>query len=142
MKPILSRFCEIYVSEPIVNGNIINLYKFNLNKTFDFSDFKVQREDWLKKEILKNLNEKSSIQVVKDFCLKLYEKGYSGLDVINLVENQKFLENKLDFDKRYELLLCFNRIKKEFRNEKLLMFFIFNFIFLDSVTPLENISFL
>jgi DNA polymerase III delta prime subunit len=32
LKPILSRFCEIYVPEPLVNGEIINLHKYNLNK--------------------------------------------------------------------------------------------------------------
>jgi len=30
MKPILSRFCEIYVPEPVIKGNIINLYQYKL----------------------------------------------------------------------------------------------------------------
>ena len=38
MKPILSRFCEIYVPEPIINGNIINLYKHNLNEVFKMNN--------------------------------------------------------------------------------------------------------
>ncbi len=38
MKPILSRFCEIYVPEPIVNGKLINLYKYNLNNVFDMKE--------------------------------------------------------------------------------------------------------
>ena len=45
-------------------------------------------------------------------------------------------------EKRYELLICFNRVRKEFRNEKLLMLFILNFIFLSSELSLENISFM
>jgi hypothetical protein len=40
------------------------------------------------------------------------------------------------------LLLCFNRVRKEFRNEKILMLFIVNFIFLSSEMSLENISFM
>ena len=32
LKPILSRFCEIYIPEPIVNGLIVNLYKYNAIK--------------------------------------------------------------------------------------------------------------
>jgi replication factor C small subunit len=32
LKPILSRFCEIYVSSPILKGKEINLYKYNLNE--------------------------------------------------------------------------------------------------------------
>jgi len=40
------------------------------------------------------------------------------------------------------LLICFNRVRKEFRNEKLLMLFILNFIFLSSELSLENVSFM
>ena len=43
MKPILSRFCEIYVPEPIINGEMINLYKYNLNKVFKTKEIKINR---------------------------------------------------------------------------------------------------
>jgi len=45
-------------------------------------------------------------------------------------------------ERRYELLMAFNRARKEFRNEKLLILFILNFIFLSSELSLENISFM
>jgi len=77
-----------------------------------------------------------------NLCAKLYEKGYSGLDILNLLENPKFMETNITEEKRFELLLCFNRVRKEFRNEKLLMLFIVNFIFLSSEMSLENISFM
>ena len=70
------------------------------------------------------------------------EKGYSALDILSLLENPKFLENSINSEKRYELLICFNRVRKEFRNEKLLILFILNFIFLSSEMSLENISFM
>ena len=73
---------------------------------------------------------------------KLYEKGYSGIDIMNLLENPKFLESYITVLKRYELLLTFNKVRKEFRNEKLLMLFMLHFIFLSSVLSLENISFM
>ena len=75
-------------------------------------------------------------------CVKLYEKSYSGLDIMNLLENSKFLEGNITLEKRYELLITFNRVRKEFRNEKLLILFILNFIFLSSELSLENISFM
>jgi hypothetical protein len=75
-------------------------------------------------------------------CTKLYEKAYSALDIINLLENTKFLDNLLTIEKRYELLICFDRVRKEFRNEKLLILFILNFVFLSSELSLENISFM
>jgi hypothetical protein len=77
-----------------------------------------------------------------NICVKIYEKGYSALDIMNLLENTKFLEGTITIEKRYELLLCFNRVRREFRNEKLLILFILNFIFLSSELSLENISFM
>jgi GTPase SAR1 family protein len=142
MKPILSRFCEIYVSEPIINGQITNLYKHNINEIFKMRDIKLQRLDALKKEILKSVNQYSSINDIILFCSKLYEKGYSALDILALLENSKFLEDIINPEKRYELLICFNRVRREFRNEKLLILFILNFIFLSSELCLENISFI
>jgi DNA polymerase III delta prime subunit len=142
MKPILSRFCEIYVSEPVINGNIINLYQYNLNELFKMKDIKTQRLEWLKKELLKTINKKITVEDLMLLCVKLYEKAYSALDILHLLETPKFLENNMSTEKRYELLICFNRVRKEFRNEKLLMLFILNFIFLSSELSLENISFM
>ena len=142
MKPILSRFCEIYVPEPVINGAIVNLYKYNLNNLFNMKDVKMARLEALKKELLKTVNKKITIDKLMGLCSKLYEKGYSGLDIIQLLENHKFLETSLSVEKRYELLIAFNRVRKEFRNEKLLILFILNFVFLSSELSLENISFM
>jgi len=142
MKPILSRFCEIYVPEPVLNDKIINLYQYNLNNIFNTVDIKQHRVEWLKKELLKSVNSKITLDDLIIFCIKLYERAYSGLDIINLLENGKFLDSILSIEKRYELLICFNRVRKEFRNEKILILFILNFIFLSSELSLENISFM
>jgi len=142
MKPILSRFCEIYVPEPVLNGQIINLYKYNLNEIFNMNDIKTHRYESLKKDILNSISKKTNIKELMDFCTKIYEKGYSALDILTLLENPKFLQGIISDEKRYELLICFNRVRREFRNEKLLFLFILNFIFLSSELCLENISFM
>jgi DNA polymerase III delta prime subunit len=142
MKPILSRFCEIYIPEPVINNNIINLYQYNLNEVFKMKDIKIQRLEWLKKELVKSVNKKINLEDLMSICNKLYEKAYSALDIMNLLENTKFVEGLISTEKRYELLICFNRVRKEFRNEKLLILFILNFIFLSSELSLENISFM
>jgi len=142
LKPILSRFCEIYVPEPLYNGKIINLYKYNLEQTFFLQDVKKSRTDWLKKELGKSVLQTTTIQKLMTLCTKLYEKGYSGLDILNLLENTNFLENQISQEKRYELLIAFNRVREEFRNEKLLILFILNFVYLSSELSLENISFM
>jgi hypothetical protein len=142
LKPILSRFCEIYVPEPLYNGKIINLYKYNLEKTFFLQDVKKTRTEWLKKELGKSVLQTTTIQKLMTLCSKLYEKGYSGLDILNLLENTNFLETQINQERRYELLIAFNRVREEFRNEKLLILFILNFVYLSSELSLENISFM
>lgn len=142
LKPILSRFCEIYVPEPIYNGNNINLYKYNLDKTFKLDDVKNHRIEWLKKEILKiKIMKQITYKQLILFSTKLYEKGYSGLDLIQLIENNNIFTN-LSEKKKYELLFAFNKVRKELRNEKLLIMFIMNFLFLSLDCSLENISFM
>jgi len=137
LKPILSRFCEIFVPEPEVNNQPINLYKYNIENTFNLNDIKEKRIDWLKKELIKNCNILNENQLI-NFSSKIYEKGYSALDIIKLIEDEQI---KLSQDKKYELLLTFNKIKKEFRNEKLLIMFILNFAYMDTDYSLQNISF-
>jgi Cdc6-like AAA superfamily ATPase len=141
LKPILSRFCEIYVPEPIYNGNTINLYKHNLKETFKLDDLKCQRAEWLKKELSKSMIKNMPYSNLMQICKKLYEKCYSGLDIIHLLENHNNFTN-LDIQKRYELLITFNKVRKEFRNEKLLIMFILNFLYLSLDVSLENISFM
>jgi DNA polymerase III delta prime subunit len=139
LKPILSRFCEIYVSEPEYNGKIINLYKYNIEETFKLTNIKTQRDEWLKKEINKINKETTTNETLQKFVTKIYEKAYNALDIIKLIEDGHFL---LDDEKRYGLLVAFNKIRKEFRNEKLLMMTVMNFTFIDKETSLENITFI
>jgi DNA polymerase III delta prime subunit len=137
LKPILSRFCEIYISEPEYKGKIINLYKYNLDETFKLTNIKNSRAEWLKKELQKPITLETDLIA---FVGKLYEKGYSALDLIKLLEDGSAIQ--MDDNKRYELLIAFNKVRKEFRNEKLLILFILNFTFLDITTNLDNISFM
>jgi DNA polymerase III delta prime subunit len=146
LKPILSRFCEIYVPEPECNKEIVNLYKYNINEIFKMNEIKAQHLDKLKKTIEKTMgngsNTKISLNDLIIFSLKLYEKSYSAMDIIELLETNKLLIEKITNEKKYELLITFNKVRKEFRNEKLLILFILNFLFLSLDFSLENISFM
>jgi DNA polymerase III delta prime subunit len=144
LKPILSRFCEIYVPEPEYNNKIINLYKYNIDEIFKMSEIRTQHLDKLKKYIEKTMvtaTKTNNLSTLITHSLKLYEKGYSATDVIELLETNKLI-HKLTNEKKCELLIAYNKVRKEFRNEKLLMLFIFNFLFLSSELSLENISFM
>ena len=77
-------------------------------------------------------------QDLMELAKVLYEKGYSGLDLMKYIEQLKTLDEM----KKYQMLLVFNKVKKEFRNEKLFILFILNFMLLRSEYDLENISFM
>ena len=141
LRPILSRFCEIYISEPEFKGKPINLYKYNLEETFKLTDIKLHRNEWLKKELNKCQSENKKLTEIEllGFVTKLYEKAYNALDIIKLIEDGF---TNITTEKRYELLIAFTKVKKEIRNEKLLLLFILNFIYFDKTAILENMSFM
>jgi hypothetical protein len=137
LKPILSRLCEIFVYEPIINEKKVNLHKHNIQLTFHVPETAEKKMfKWFDK-IFQSL-QTDTYQELIEMATLLYEKGYSGLDLMKYIEQSKTID-KL---KKYQLLLVFNKIKKEFRNEKLFILFILNFMLLRSDYDLENISFM
>jgi len=132
LKPILSRFCEIFIPTPELPKNINNLHEYHLENNFKESKLIKQ-----KKIKFKSLIEKSEKDKIWENAEKLYEKGYSGLDLIEYIKDLK-----IDEGKKYEYLVFIQKIKKEFRDEKLLMMCILNFLLIRSDYNLENISFM
>lgn len=143
LKPILSRFAEIYVPQPMVDGEQVNLYNYNLDKQYNTPINNVNKLTWLKKKISLFIQSKSESGVleVMSMSAKIYEKGYSGLDIIKLIENG-YLIKKCNTEKMDAMLFNFNKIRKEFRNEKMIIMFMLNFLVLCSNINLENISFM
>jgi DNA polymerase III delta prime subunit len=149
LKPILSRCCEFYIPQPLINKrekgekgeneDTANLYRYNLNETFKMTDVKTQQTEWLKKYIDKCMSTKVKVDDLIEISTKLYEKGYSGLDLMTLLESNFF--KNITENKRFEFLFHLSKIKKEFRNEKIFMLFILNLLFLNPEASLENISF-
>jgi hypothetical protein len=103
--------------------------------------YKQQRITWLKKELTKRINTTIDPCKLILFITKLYEKAYCGLDLITALEDTTVAPHLLP-EKRYELLFHFSRVRKEFRNEKLIMWFVLYFAYLSSNVSLENISFM
>ena len=134
LKPILSRFCEIYVPYPKINGVSTNLHIHYINTRVNISTYENERIKWLQKTMTDSKKKISYIDIIS-LADKMYNKGYSGLDIINyLNKNSTF-----DLGRKYDFLMCINKIKKEFRNEKMIMFFILSFILIRSDITLENL---
>lgn len=162
LKPILSRFCEIYVSEPVIHNCITNLHSHSLNCTYGaaFKEYDNKHNMYLKTNLnkfIKNISSKNAsqnenvddnnknnknkdfkLQECMSFIIKMYVKGYSSIDFIYYIERNV----NIDDLKKYEYLITFQKIKREFRNEKLLMLFILYFLVFRTELTLENISFI
>jgi len=154
LKPILSRFCELYVYEPKIKDKVVNLHQISVNNTFLIKTVKNHTKNIFLKKIINDFNENNVCTTdnsnnntvindeitnkIKNITSDLYEKGYSGLDIISYLENNDVFEPI----QRYQMILLFNRVKKDFRNEKLFILFMLNFILLRSNYDLENISFM
>lgn len=117
MKPILSRFCDIYV-----HSNV-NFYQKQLNETFSLESYKNSRIDSLKKELKQDIN-------FYELSEKLYEKGFSCLDILKYIE-------KKEITNKDEIIFFFNKIKRDIRSERFLMMFLLQV--LSSKVELKNV---
>ena len=82
------------------------------------------------KKNLCNLDDINNFELTE----KLYNKNINYLDLIDYIKL-----NIIDNDFKYTFLLVIQKIKKEFRDEKLLILFILNLLKFRSYDDLENI---
>lgn len=163
LKPILSRFCDIYIPPPVIFGvsaqngagadTPVNLHTYFADQACDTHKIIKAREYPLSELIqihpsyllgpsddgggLASPTREEYVKIL-DLSVLLYEQGYSALDVIDFVHSYP---NMIEL-KRYELLIMFDKVRKEFRNEKLLLLYLLHFIVFRCKMSLENISFM
>jgi DNA polymerase III delta prime subunit len=139
LQPILSRFCEIYVNEYIKDGKIYNLEKLKMEELENLL---------IDKSLLDNLNNKMlelielkesneiNLKTINNYSQYFYENGVTCLDLINNYKKQN-IDSEHD---KSELLIIFDKIRTEFRYEKLLMLLILKIIFFRSKDDLKSIT--
>jgi hypothetical protein len=161
LKPILSRFCDIYIAPPVISGvpgtsPPVNLHSYFADQACDTNKIMKAREPHTLESLIQihpsfiagtgaGTGTDDSVAPTReeyikilDLSLSLYEQGYSALDVIEFVHTYPGMIEL----RRYELLIMFDKVRKEFRNEKLLLFFFLHFIVFRCKMSLENISFM
>lgn len=117
LNPILSRFCAIYVPEYRVDGKIVNLHRHFLQKKYDF-DHSGRKTD-LNAKMTQYFadNTEGSPPKISELASNLYENGYSCIDVI------EWIDENIDPVKRSKITMEFHKIRKEYRCEKMLIFY-------------------
>ena len=134
LKPITSRFCNIYLPNPTIKNEQINLHKYNKNDVYK-DNYREKRKKKLINLIKKNKYYETIVELNK-FSNKLYEMGYSGIDIIELIKTNVILKKDTN---KYLKMVYFDKIRLEYRNEKLFMLIVLYFSFMRKKLSLENI---
>jgi len=147
LKPILSRFCEIYVPD---KNHGFTLHTLHINNTYGLQNVKRERRMQQLMPIFQDIIVKDTPITLKydykffmNLSNRLYEEGVSCLDILQFFEED--ISASLDDKFREEMIrvhFCFDKIKSEFRCEKMLMMYLFDYMFLRSDRSLKNVSFL
>jgi len=111
LNPILSRFCDIYVPEYAEN-----LHQYHLNTVFPF------RQETSQIISEKLLETSYTTTELMEIAHELYEMGVSCLDLMAWAKTRTEQEYT-------EITMCFYTVKSQFRNEKLLMTYMLDFMF-------------
>jgi len=132
LNPILSRFCEIYIPEYIDGeGKVQNLHQVHLaarmGPVIDRSDWFTSRFDGICTTANTNTNTNINQKLV-DIATDAYEAGLSCLDLIQWIRNS----DKWSEMQKIDTAICFQKIKAEYRCEKLLMLYILDFLLMSN----------
>jgi len=135
LNPILSRFCEIYVPEYMKNGIHVNLHQYAINENYCIS-YRENPCTWLHTIITEYVDNSPTHLTTINICNKIYEKGLTCIDLITWIQNTDSLDNLL----KAKAIVCFDNIRKEYRHEPMLLFYLLEFLYLRPNKDLKSIT--
>lgn len=111
LRPILSRFCDIYVYYPMINDKPTNLHIYlkNHEQNNDYNKFYKNHISQFNRLIIKCSNPDTDLFEIID---NMYNKGYSCYDIVN------------HYKTPHNIKMLYYSIKNHHKNEKLLMYYI------------------
>jgi len=132
LNPILSRFCEIYVP------TMMNLHKYSIEQTYKIDNSAFDALVDAKMRYLFSNKTLITHNVLVNTIIELYENGNSCIDVIKWIGSTP--SDDMDPLLKSAVCLCFDKVKAEYRSEKLLMLYILDFLFLRNNKDLKGVS--
>ncbi len=137
LNPILSRFCEIFVPDPTI-GNITFT---SLHKNNCLQQQLQQQSNPLLNSLLPFIHGTEPLPDHKWFLTlagNMYEAGQSCLDFL------QFLEQVLGNTHPQVITTKFvyNKVKSEYRNETMALFYMFDYMFLRKNKDIDNLAFM
>lgn len=137
MKPILSRFCEIYVSTPVNSlGKPIDLHQYHLAKCYPRLAAKPHHEVLVKR--LQAVEQITPIECI-DLGNQWYQEGISSLHVLNALPAISSRWKPTHFS---TLLLKLHQVLSDFHHEAMAIGFVLHMTFLSSENDLNNLGLL
>lgn len=130
LKPIISRFSDIFVPYPQVNNKIVNLNKINKHTFIHLTKINKNKIT----HIFNNIDT-YTVDKLLNISVVLYDQGISGIYLIYYLDN--YMNDSYE---KYNLLLYLYKIKNHIRNEKILIFQILNMYKMRFTLDLENID--
>jgi Cdc6-like AAA superfamily ATPase len=154
LRPILSRFCEIYIPDTLnEDGRVVNLHTNRIESVYDFKSESVKRMGVLQGFLDLTEDQKTYLYLLQ-LSNRLYDMGYSAEDLVRWKtgDMSPHINNPVGpdgdplgespADHTTNLVLVYNKIKSEFRCEKMILFFLLDFLFMRLDKSLNNISYI
>ena len=138
LKPIFSRFCNIYIPLPTIENKKTNLHLHQKTQINPHIHKNICHRQLQFKNLVNNINVKNLDDCII-YANKIYNKGFSCNDFINYLDNLTHTINNNSEKDKYLHLTYFSMIKREFRNEKILLIYVLYFTYLRKKLTLENI---
>lgn len=172
LNPILSRFCEIYVPDKTMvtrshQLKYTSMHQTGVESAYGMEDLKrvdrcavldpelkpimlaflkgaifYQIPNWSEKQLPNWGAEGCPLAWFVSYANRLYESGISCLDLIKYLEEDLGVDTEAKRRLTITLNFCFNKIKGEYRCEKMALFYLFDYMFFRSNKSLKNISFI
>jgi len=130
LNPILSRLCEIYVPEYVdpETSAIVNLHHYQLERKYDVVGQTTQHREMIDSRLRPLLEHRET--KTPEYFAKVSEEFYGwGVSCLSLMEWFEANRDAWTPQQYANAVLCFHRIKTEFRCEKMLMFYMLDFVF-------------
>jgi DNA polymerase III delta prime subunit len=138
LKPILSRFCEIYVDLPIINNKKINLHKYLLEqKNYNNNNIETLTLNNLHKIFTnerKKYIDKGELNIYNS-VEKIYNNGYSIIDILNYFKSTK-CKNIENINIK---IIFLNELRPKVRSEQILILLACKLFIIRLSIELDNI---
>ena len=131
LNPLTSRFCELFVPLPIIDGEMVNLHMYvKDSRIINKHENQVLQVKKILSKFEKNNNNIENFLPFFELSEELYNKGISGIALISYMIKHKYPE---------DVILAANKLKTQIKCEKILIFSILNCMFLRSNQFINNV---